>query len=174
MTRLLLVFAMLVSLWPIGLIAATAATDSSTTDESTSQTTTDSTSKADSSPPADTTTTDEDPQGSQASPPDPDYAAYKALHQRTNKLLKQLDASNSLHGVADAQLARRARTLAADYRDWDASNGELDSKLHRLAIAERRIAQRVAVFAAAPTQARLDHFNAAITQYNSTVRAVQG
>ena len=175
MSRLLLVIAMVVSLWPIGLIAASAATNSSTTEESASRSTDASSGSATtSSPDADDTTTDESAGGAKASPPEPDYTAYKSLRRRTDKLLKQLDASGSLHGVADPQLARRARQLAADDRDWDTANRALDSEMHRLAVAERRIAQRVAVFAAAPTQDRLDRFNAAIMQFNRTLRAVQG
>jgi hypothetical protein len=171
--RVLLVIAMVVSLWPVGVIVAVAASDSSTTDEPTAQsmetsTDSDTTSGDSDQDAADDTTSTETP------PPDPDITAYKALRWRTDKLLKQLDVSASLHGVADAQLARRARNLAADYGAWDDANGDLDADLHRLAVAERRIAQRVAVFSAAPTQQRLDRFNAAIAQFNRTLRDVQG
>jgi hypothetical protein len=173
--RMLLVIAMVVSLWPIGLIAATAATDSSTTDEPATQST-DTSSDAGTTTPgsADNSSTDKDATDTESSPPEPDYTAYKSLRRRTDKRLKQLDASASLHGVADPQLARRAHQLAADYDDWDDANGELDSDLHRLAVAQRRIAQRIAVFASAPTQQRLDRFNTAIEQFNRTLRDVRG
>ncbi|MGH2798691.1 MAG: hypothetical protein ACRDM0_13690 [Thermoleophilaceae bacterium] len=174
MSRLLLVIAMVVSLWPIGLIAASAATDSSTTDEPASQSTDASSGPATStSGDTDDTPTDNGTGSADASPPEPDDTAYKSLRRRTDRLLKQLDASDALHGVADPQLGRRARQLAADYAEWDAANGPLDSDLHRLAVAERRIAQRLGVFAAAPTQDRLDRVNAAIKQFNRTLRAVQ-
>jgi hypothetical protein len=173
-TRVLLVIAMVVSLWPVGVIAATAASDSSTSDEPTTQST-------ETASDSGTTTTDganqdssDESTSTETPPPDPDVAAYKALRRRTNKLLKALDASSSLHGVADTQLARRARQLGADYAAWDDANGQLDSDLHRLAVAERRITQRVATFSAAPTQQRLDRFNAAIEQFNRTLRDVQG
>jgi hypothetical protein len=172
--RVLLVIAMVVSLWPVGVIAAVAASDSATTDEPTTQTT-------ETGSASDTTTADGADQDSadhttstETPPPDPDITAYKALRRRTDKLLKQLDASASLHGVADTQLARRARNLAADYDAWDDANGDLDADLHRMAVTERRIAQRVAVFSAAPTQQRLDRFNAAIEHFNRTLRDVQG
>jgi hypothetical protein len=171
MSRLLLVIAMLVSLWPIGLIAASAASDSSTSEESASQSAGASSGAANST--SGDTSTDDGSAGPQVSPPEPDYTAYKSLRRRTDKLLKRLDASRSLEGVANPRVAGQARQLAADYADWDAANGELDSDLHRLAVAQRRIAQRVAVFAADPTQQRLDRFNAAIDQFNRTLRAVQ-
>jgi hypothetical protein len=167
--RVLLVIAMVVSLWPIGLVVATAASDSSTDEQTTTQSTDTTVSDAA------TTALDgaDDDTGTETPAPEPDVTAYKALRRRADKLLKQLEASSSLHGAADTQLARRARNLAADYGAWDDANGQLDSDLHRLAVAERRVAQRVAAFSAAPTQQRLDRFNAAIEQFNRTLHAIQ-
>jgi hypothetical protein len=170
-SRVFLVIAMVVSLWPVGFIAVSAATDSST--ESASQPT-GAPSPAETTPSADANDGSIPDAGSETSPPEPDLTAYRALRRRADSLLKQLDASSAYRGVVDAQLARRAQHLAAAYGDWDRANGELDPGLHRLAGAERRIAQRLAAFAGAPTQRRLDRFKAAIRQFNRTLRAVQG
>jgi hypothetical protein len=179
MSRLLLTIAMVASLWPLGAIAAIAASDSPSQVENTQPGTdvtpvdADTTTGADEHAGAQAPPAEDEPSDAGAVTVEPDYATFRALRRRTDRLLKQLDRSVSMEGLFDPALEARARLLAADYRDWDASNGVLNFDLHRLAVAEHRIARRVVGFASAPTQRRLDRVNAAIAQFNRTVRAVK-
>jgi hypothetical protein len=170
MSRFWLVLAMVVSLWPIAFVAVSVATDDSTTGQSIAP----AQGAVAEAPRGNESTTKGNGGTAQSPSSEPDVRAYRALQRRSEKLLKQLDKSSAIRGVDQPSIAGRARALARDYAAWDAANGSPDPDLHRLDVAERRIALRVAAFAAAPSQARLDRFNDEITHYNRTLHDVQG
>jgi hypothetical protein len=167
MSRVWLVIAMAVSLWPAAWLSVSIATDSASDPAASTQ------AAADTQPePGDNAA----PSGTDdaSAPEEADLDAYEALRDRTDALLKDLDRSKVLRGVGNPRLAGRAAGLADDYAAWDEANGALDHDLQRLARAERRIALRASALAAVPSQAAFDRFNAAIRGFNSTLRDVQG
>jgi len=173
MSRVWLVIAMAVSLWPAAWLSVSIATDSSREQAASSQPAADTQSAPadDGDAPADGGAS---PADDESAAPEADLDSYKTLRERTDALLKALDRSDVPRGVDNPRLSGRAAGLASDYAAWDEDNGKLDPDLHRLTQAERRVALRVSAFAAAPSQAGLDAFNAAIRQFNATLGDVRG
>jgi hypothetical protein len=144
----LLVLAMLFSLWPLAVIAAAATSGSSSKTEQSG------------------------PSSSESSPSTPraDIAGLKALQGKEGQLLQRLHNSESLHGTADSGLAQAANELTAEYQSWQSSNSGLNAEADKVESLEAAIAQRVAAFAAHPSQSRLDAFNRAVSEYNKNAR----
>jgi hypothetical protein len=152
--RFLLVLAMLISLWPVAVIANAAITGSSDSSNSTSD-----------------SGTSSSPSVNNATASQPDYAGLKRLQDREGQLLQQLHNSQSLHGVADPGLAEAARHLVADYQAWHSSNSGLDARADKIEALEATVAQRVVTFASHPSQAALNAFNQGVAAYNADVSA---
>lgn len=166
MTRAVLVLALAVSLWPVGAIAAIFATGGQTstntsTDSSYVDATTDTytdTAPEESAPPAE--------------PPAANYAAWDRLTARRKKLMRQVKNNEALFtGQAQAQLVTRSQRLVRAYRRWRQANGDaLDASERRVALREQQLVARIEDFTQAPSQARIDAVNAAITAYNRSLK----
>lgn len=154
MRRVLLVLAMLLSLWPLAVIAAAATSGSSSKTEQSGPSSTEQTSPSSSNP----------------STPQPDYARLKELQDQEDQLLKRFHNSEALHGTADSGLAQAANELTAEYQSWQSSNSGLNAEADKVEGLEAAIAQRVAAFGAHPSQSRLDAFNRAVSEYNKNAR----
>lgn len=154
MRRVLLVLSMLISLWPVAVIANAAITGSSSSSKSTSDNGT-------SNPPSATTPT----------PGQPDYAGLKRLQGREYQLLQRLHNSQALHGVPDSGLAQAASQLVTDYQAWRSNNSGLDARADKIEGLEATVAQRVLTFTSHPSQAALNGFNQSVAAYNANVSA---
>jgi hypothetical protein len=143
--RVLLVLAMVVSLWPAAVIAVSVANGSS---------------KKETTQPS---------SGNGAATP-PGYARLKELQGQEEQLLQRFHNSASTHGTADPGLAESAHDLASSYEAWETENGGQNTEADKAESLEARIAQRVAAFAAQPSQPAMDAFNQAVNEYNSHVR----
>lgn len=164
MSRVVLVLAMVLSLWPAGAIALVATSDS-----------TDSAAGSDPSVGASASTqASSDDASESTSVPPVNYDRLKRLGSELNEVLSDFKASSSLSGTADQPLASRARDTAQSLDNWEGeaigSGPAVDRKAIMVARRERAIAAAVASFADAPSQARLDRFNAAIKAYNRLIR----
>jgi len=146
--RALLVLAMLFSLWPVAVIAAAATNGSSNKTEQSS------------------------PSSSEPSPsaPQVDYAGLKALEGKEEQLLQRLHNSEALHGTADTGLGQAAEQLASAYQSWQSSNSGLNAQADKIEGLEANIVQRVAAFAAHPSQPAMDAFNHAVAEYDKNAR----
>jgi hypothetical protein len=168
MRRALLVLAMTVSLWPLAAIALSFASDTNTTANA---------SQADDSPDLSADIANEyATSGSRSAParatppaPQPQVGRLKSLDHRLDRLLGDFKHSSSLSGTVDRVLSLRADDLARALADWRRDNAGRDSTASRFAAAEQRLSKRLAVFARAPTQERLNRFNAAIDSYNRLI-----
>ena len=141
MRRTLLVLAMLFSVWPVAVIAVAATNGSSNETQ---------------------------PSSSSNSPstPQPDYARLKELQNQEGQLLQRLHNSESLHGTADAGLAQAAEQLTSEYQSWQSSNSGLNAQADKIEELEANVAQRVATFAAHPSQPAMDAFNRSVSEYD--------
>lgn len=156
MRRLLLVLAMLVSLWPVAVIANAAISGASSSSNGSSG------------------NGSSTPNTAAPSAAQPDYAGLKSLQRREGQLLQRLHNSPSLNGVADNGLAQAADQLATDFQAWESTNAGLDVQADKVESLEATVARRVATFAAHPSQAGLNEFNQAVSAYNANVRAIGG
>lgn len=135
MSRVWLVLAMAVSLWPAAWLSVSIATDSAS-DSAVSTQAADDTQPT----PGDDASGGADDAGA---PQEADLDSYMALRDRTDALIDDLDRSHVLRGVSNRRLSDRAASLADDYAAGDERNGEFDYDLHRLARAERNCAASV-------------------------------
>jgi predicted component of type VI protein secretion system len=148
MRRLFLPLAMVVSLWPIGVIAV-GVVNAATTQKPASV----------NSP------------GTTVVPARPtDYTTLNRLGQREESLLSRLRNSSALRGVADEGLSRAARTLENDELSWITNDSGRDSRALNVAQQEANVANRAAALAARPSQARFDAFNTAVSAYNNAIK----
>jgi hypothetical protein len=136
---------MILSLWPAAVIAIAA------TNGSSNETTQPSSSNGGSTTP-------------------PGYARLKELQGQEEQLLTRFHNSASTHGTPDAGLAESARELTSSYEAWELEHGGQNAEGDKAEGLEVTIAQRVASFAAHPSQPAMDAFNKAVTEYNSNVR----
>jgi hypothetical protein len=148
---------MLLSLWPVGAVAASIASTPSTTVSTPAQSQTDY-----ASAPSTTVST---PQSQT------DYATLKQLSQREDLLLSRLHASSVRQGVADQGVAQDALRLGSDYSLWINLNSSADPRTKNIAEQQANVANRAAAFAAQPSQALVDLFNSAIAAYNAAISA---
>jgi hypothetical protein len=155
MRRLLLVLAMLLSLWPVAVIANAAIQGSSRSSNG-------STAKG-------STPTTGAPSARQ-----PDYAGLRSLQHRRDQLLQRLRTSRSLDGVADLGLAQVASQLATDFQSWESANSGLDARADKFDRLDVTVALRVAAFAAHPSRPALNELNQAVSAYNANVTASGG
>jgi len=144
--RVLLVLAMLFSLWPVAVIAVAATNGSSSKPEQSS------------------------PSGSSPSAPQADIKGLKALQGKEEQLLQRLHNSEAVHGTADTGLAQAANELTAEYQSWQSSNSGLSAEADKVEGLEINISQSVAAFAAHPSQSGMDAFNHAVSEYNRNAR----
>jgi len=166
MSRLFLVAAMLVSLWPAGVLAATFAADSSTTDtggtsvEQPADTPSEPDAGASQSTPSDEPT-----------PPQADIGEFNQLAIRVDRLVKRMNNDAQLrHAIPSPRLAVSASALARDLRRWRRENVGLDGEAERIALRRQQVSQRIAALAAAPSQSRLNAVNTAIEAYNQSIK----
>jgi hypothetical protein len=143
--RILLVLAMALSLWPAAVIAASVANGSSNKE------------------------TSQPSSGNGGATTPPGYARLKELQGQEEKLLQRFHNS-ATHGAPDPGLAESAHELVSSYETWESENGGQNAEADKAEGLEVRIAQRVASFAAHPSQSAMDAFNNAVTEYNSNVR----
>ncbi len=106
--------------------------------------------------------------GGSATPPG--YARLKELQGQEEQLLQRFHNSASTHGTPDTGLAESAHELATSYEAWETENGGQNAEADKAEGLEVAIAQRVATFAAHPSQPAMDAFNQAVNEYNSHVR----
>jgi hypothetical protein len=151
MRRVLLVLAMLISLWPVAVLTNAAIAGSSGSSKRTSDNGTSS------------------PRTSSPTAGQPDYAGLKRLQDRESQLLQRLHNSQALHGVPDSGIAQAAGQLVVDYQAWRSSNSGLDARADKIDDLEATVAQRVDTFASHPSQAALNAFNQAVAAYNANV-----
>jgi hypothetical protein len=144
--RVLLVLAMALSLWPAAVIAVAATNGSSKTE----------------------TTQPSSGSGGSATPPG--YARLKELQGQEEQILQRFHNSASTHGTPDPGLSEAAHELVSNYETWESENGGQNAEADKAEGLEVRIAQRVASFAAHPSQPAMNAFNKAVTEYNSNVR----
>lgn len=137
---------MLVSLWPAAVIAVSVANGSSNKE----------------------TTQSSSGNGGATTPPG--YARLKELEGQEEQVLKRFHSSASTHGTPDPGLAESAHELVVNYEAWESENGGQDAEADKAEALEAIIAQRVATFAAHPSQPAMAAFNQAVTEYNSNVR----
>jgi hypothetical protein len=144
--RVLLVLAMLFSLWPAAVIAVAATGGSSSKTEQAS------------------------PSSTSPRAPQVNYAGLKTLEGQEQKLLQRFHSSESIHGTPDTGLAQEAEQLASDYQSWQSSNSGQNAEADKVEGLEANIAQRVAAFAAHPSQSGMDAFNHSVSEYNKNAR----
>lgn len=165
MSRVWLVLAMAVSLWPAAWLSVSIATDSAS-DSAVSTQAADDTQPT----PGDDASGGADDAGA---PQEADLDSYMALRDRTDALIDDLDRSHVLRGVSKRRLSDRAASLADDYAAG--TSGTASSTTTFIGSREpSAIALRASPLAAAPSQAAFDRFNAAVRRFNSTLRDVQG
>jgi hypothetical protein len=135
-----LMLAMLFSLWPVAVVAVAATNGSSKETDSSSN----------------------------SSAQQADVARLKELQSQEQQLLQRFHNSGAIHGEPDPSLAVTAQELASSYETWESENGGRDSEADKYEGLEHNVAQRVATFAAHPSQSAMDAFNHAVSEYNST------
>jgi hypothetical protein len=100
----------------------------------------------------------------------PGYARLKELQGQEGQLLERFHNSASTHGTPDPGLAESAHELVSNYETWHSENGGQNAEADKAEALEALVAQRVASFAAHPSQPAMDAFNQAVNEYNSNVR----
>lgn len=163
MRRVVLIAAMVLSLWPLGAIAAVALTGNGS--DSTTQSERDSGSSSlsgHSAPGTDTARTSVTPA------PEPNCAALSKLVAREHQLLTVLEQTHVSAGVAVPSLRQKATRLALEIGAWESRNDSLaDHGLRVFVHARERLAVNMAAFADTPSQYSIGRLNKSITATNT-------
>jgi hypothetical protein len=165
--RLLLVCAMILSLWPVAFIALSLAT----AEEAPSDTRSAGDSSADEAAvdelEADADAiVDDEPAEDDFGPPEPDCATVRRLKRRSDRLDRRFQKVQLTEGVAIPDIAAGARALVRAQRRWLRANAGTDQQELNLMQRQLAVHQAIATLSEAPDQARLDAFNGAVKRYN--------
>lgn len=168
MTRVLLISALVVSLWPAGAIAAIFINGAGKRD------TADTTSSSDTQTPPDVAPSGTGTDSIDAAPPtsEADYDSLNRIDKRLSIVLDEARNSSGTHGVPDPALARKAKTVAHREARWLRENqSQAEPAAAEVARTGERLAGAVSHFARDPSPARLDSVNSGIRKYNAAIRA---